>query len=55
MSLDDYVERGLNLMLNSVLTPKGEQVYSQMERLQGGGANSSPTAAGEAQARRARR
>lgn len=55
MSLDDYVERGLNLMLNSVLTPKGEQVYSQMERLQGGGANSSPTAAGAAQARRARR
>lgn len=48
MSLDDYVERGLNLMLNSVLTPKGEQVYAQMEPLHGGDADA-------AQGRRARR
>jgi len=54
MSLDDYVERGLNLMLNSVLTPKGEQVFAQMERLQGDGAKSSSAAVDAAQARRAR-
>jgi AcrR family transcriptional regulator len=47
MSLDDYVERGLKLMLNSVLTPKGEQVYAQMEPLHAG--------AGAAQDRRGRR
>lgn len=47
MSLDDYVERGLKLMLNSVLTPKGEQVYAQMEPLHAG--------SGAAQDRRGRR
>jgi AcrR family transcriptional regulator len=48
MSLDEYVERGLNLMLNSVLTPKGEQAFAQMERTQSNGASA-------AKGRRARR
>lgn len=32
MSLDDYVERGLKQMLNSVLTTKGEQAFAKLER-----------------------
>lgn len=55
MSLDDYVERGLNLMLKSVLTAKGAQVFGQMDRKQVGGAKSSSAAADAALARWARR
>lgn len=54
MSLDDYVERGLDLMLNSVLTAKGSQVFAQMDRIQIGGAKSSSAAADAAQLRLAR-
>jgi TetR/AcrR family transcriptional regulator, cholesterol catabolism regulator len=55
MSLDDYVERGLNLMLKSVLTTKGEQAFAQMDRMQSGAAKLPLPAADSAQPRRARR
>lgn len=51
MSLDEYVERGLNLMLKSVLTPKGEQVFAQLGRMQGNGAKSLSAVADAAQTR----
>jgi hypothetical protein len=51
MSLDEYVERGLNLMLKSVLTPKGEQVFAQLGRMQGNGAKSLSAVADATQTR----
>jgi hypothetical protein len=31
MSLQDYVERGLTLMLNPVLTPRGKRKFAQID------------------------
>ena len=55
MSLDDYVARGLNLMLNSVLTTKGWEVFAKMERMPPGAVKLPLPAADVAQHRRARR
>lgn len=32
MTVDEYVERGLNMMLNAALTPRGKKAYAQLAR-----------------------